>query len=203
MSSSRDPNRSKNLVDNIIPSFHKEDEDGKNPEIRPISILSKAYKRISVIIEDVFTMLAEEADPSNPEECIEFLEGKEDDPSIQMKHLLGFLNQSLYHDYLNITHVMRLKKLDFRDLYGTRSPDLLLTRENMLERLMLTITSYFCMGTELRFLKLAKEEGFEETKDDELWHGKSLQLAVRFLPGDAPLVRHIVSSYQKHHAPVS
>jgi hypothetical protein len=51
------------------------------------------------------------------------------------------------------------------------------------------------MGTELRFLKMQKEEGFEETNDDELWHGKSLQLAVNFLPGDAPLVRHIVTSY--------
>ncbi len=60
---------------------------------------------------------------------------------------------------------------------------------------MLTITSYFCMGTELRFLQVAKEEGFEDTKDDELWHGKSLVLAVKFLPGDAPLVRHIVTSY--------
>lgn len=68
---------------------------------------------------------------------------------------------------------------------------------------MLTITAYFCMGTELRFLKLAKEEGFEETKDDELWHGKSLVLAVQFLPGDAPLTRHIVTSYMKHHSPVS
>lgn len=91
-----------------------------------------------------------------------------------MRHLMGYLNQNLYHDYLNITHIMRLKKMDFRDLYGIRSPDLMLTRENLIERIMLTITSYFCMGTELRFLKVAKEEGFEETKDDELWHGKSL-----------------------------
>ena len=27
-------------------------------------------------------------------------------------------------------------------------------------------------------------------------------LSVRFLPGDAPLTRHIVTSYNKHHAPV-
>lgn len=97
---------------------------------------------------------------------------------------------------------MWLKKIDFREIYGIKSNDLLLTWENVLEWMTLTITSYFCMGTELRFLKLAKEEGFETTKDDELWHGKSLQLAAQFLPGDAPLVRHIVSSYQKHHAPV-
>lgn len=68
---------------------------------------------------------------------------------------------------------------------------------------MLLITAYFCMGTELRFLKQLKTEGFENSPDAEFWHGKALELSVRFLPGDAPLVKHIVSSYAKHHAPTS
>lgn len=70
-----------------------------------------------------------------------------------------------------------------------------------MERVMLLITSYFCMGTELRFLKQMLVEGFEESTDSEFWHGKALELAISFLPGDAPLVKHIVSSYQKHHSP--
>lgn len=57
------------------------------------------------------------------------------------------------------------------------------------------------MGTELRFLKQMQVEGFEESIDSEFWHGKALELAIKFLPGDAPLVKHIVSSYQKHHSP--
>jgi hypothetical protein len=44
-------------------------------------------------------------------------------------------------------------------------------------------------------------DGFKETKDPEFWHGKALELAVTFLPSDAPVVKHIVSSYQKHHSP--
>jgi len=68
---------------------------------------------------------------------------------------------------------------------------------------MLLITAYFCMGTELWFLKQMKIEGFESSNDAEFWHGKALELSVRFLPGDAPLVKHIVSSYQKHHAPTA
>ena len=59
------------------------------------------------------------------------------------------------------------------------------------------------MGTELRFIK--QTEGAEEednTQDAEFWHGKALELAVTFLPSDAPVVKHIVSSYQKHHSPV-
>ena len=35
-----------------------------------------------------------------------------------MKNVLGFLNQNLYHEYMNITNIMKLKRLDFRDIYG-------------------------------------------------------------------------------------
>ena len=96
---------------------------------------------------------------------------------------------------MNITNIMKLKRLDFRDLYGIRSPDLILTRETMIERIILLITSNFCMGTELRFLKQNQAEGFSDTKDAEFWHGKAVELAVTFLPSDAPVVKHIVSSY--------
>ena len=34
-----------------------------------------------------------------------------------------------------------------------------------------------------------------------MWHSKSLEIAVSFLPSDCPLLNHILLSYQKHHAP--
>jgi hypothetical protein len=120
---------------------------------------------------------------------------------IDMRNMLGFLNQNLYHDYLNITNIMKLKRLDFRDVYSIRSPDLTITRENLIERIMILITSYFCMGTELRFLKQKRLDGFENTQDAEYWHGKALEISVKFLPGDCPLVKHIVASYKKNHSP--
>ena len=75
-----------------------------------------------------------------------------------MRNILGFMNQTLYHDYMNITNIMKLKRLDFREIFGVRNPELLLTRESILERVILLVTSYFCMGTELRFLKQIEEE---------------------------------------------
>ena len=126
------------------------------------------------------------------------------DPNdVDMKNILGFMNQNLYHDYMNITNIMKLKRLDFRDVYGNRSPDLILTRENLVERLILLVSSYFWIGTELRFLKQMNTDGFKDTHDAEYWHGKAVELAVNFLPSNAPLVKHIVSSYQKHHSPWS
>ena len=69
---------------------------------------------------------------------------KERDPNeVNMKNILGFMNQNLYHDYMNITNIMKLKRLDFRDVYGNRSPDLILTRENLVEKIILLVSSYF------------------------------------------------------------
>ena len=154
---------------------------------------------IKILVKEEGSEQQEQLDEMDDDELDSARFGPRD--KVDMRNLLGFLNQNLYHDYLNITNIMKLKRLDFRDVYGIRPPDLILTRENIIERIMLLITSYFCMGTEQRFLKSMRFEGFENSNDSEFWHGKALELAVRFLPGDAPLVKHIVSSYQKHHAP--
>ena len=79
----------------------------------PVSLLAKNYKRISCIVEEFLKVLVDEADPTNTDDWIEMLPHQDDDPEIDMRHLMGYLNQNLYHDYLNITHIMRLKKLDF------------------------------------------------------------------------------------------
>jgi len=39
-------------------------------------------------------------------------------------------------------------------------------------------------------------------KQSEFWHAKALDVAISFLPSESPLVTHILTSYQKHHAPV-
>lgn len=64
--------------------------------------------------------------------------------------------------------------------------------------------SYFCMGTEYRFLHQLKEKISEQTferKDSEYWHGKAVETAISFLPSESPLVSHILMSYEKHHSP--
>ena len=104
------------------------------------------YRRIDTIVWEY----SPDDDESEEEKLLEAQGNKH---KIDMWNMLGFLNQNLYHDYLNITNIMKLKRLDFRDVYGVWSPDLMLTRENIIERVMLLITAYFCMGTELRFLK--------------------------------------------------
>lgn len=120
---------------------------------------------------------------------------------VNAENLLGFINQKKLNSYLNISNIMRLKKLDFKDVYSTIDLDLYLLRESVIERFMYVITSYFCMGTELRFLRQLKVQGFKESIEAQFWHGRALEMAISLFPGDSPLVKHIIQSYQKHHAP--
>ena len=72
-----------------------------------------------------------------------------------------------------------------------------LNRDAMLEKIILLTVSYFCVGTELRFLS-QKEENYTK-KDSEMWHAKALHTSCTFLPDECPLVLHIINSYKKHH----
>ena len=89
-----------------------------------------------------------------------------------------------------------------------------LSRDAMLEKIILLSVSYFCVGTELRFLSGASQPGKGPqsmeinsnfggyTKaDSEMWHAMALEAAGTFLPSECPLVSHIIVSYQKHHSP--
>ena len=62
---------------------------------------------------------------------------------INVENLLGFINQKKVNSYLNISNIMKLKKLEFKDVYSTYDMDLYLLRDSILERFMLIATSYF------------------------------------------------------------
>ena len=74
----------------------------------------------------------------------------------------------------------------------------------MLEKIILYVVAYFCVGTEIRFQatkmeKKASAQEYIKVWSSEMWHGKSLQTACLFLPEDCPLVDHIIKSYKKHY----
>lgn len=127
-----------------------------------LSILQRSYISIQPIIQEVYKKLVREEGeaPTLDSKAEKYIQ--DDNPSqkpfkstylgkrtqqesqkVDMRNLLGFMNQNLYHDYMNITNIMKLKRLDFRDIYGVRATDLLLTRENLVERMILLVASYF------------------------------------------------------------
>ena len=84
-----------------------------------------------------------------------------------------------------------------------------LSRDAMLEKLVLLSVSYFCVGTELRFLynqqnnQTSKSKDIESQlsssnytlNDSEMWHGMALETSATFLPSECPLVSHVITSF--------
>lgn len=126
-----------------------------------------------------------------------------------MRHMLGFLNQSEWIASLNIGNIMQITQVQLEDLVALRRNEQELDRSAFLETISFLIVGYFCMSTEIRFVIQLKDEiksfpSFDiskKTAESEYWHAKSLEVAVSFLPSDCPLLNHILLSYQKHHAP--
>jgi hypothetical protein len=121
-----------------------------------------------------------------------------------MKNVLGYLNQNEWIYSLNIGNIMQIAPLTLTDFMTATAPVIELTREYVLEKMCFLCVSYFCIGTEFRFLHQLNEtiSGVSyQRKDSEYWHGKAVELAISFLPSESPLVSHILMSYEKHHSP--
>ena len=123
-----------------------------------------------------------------------------------MRVLLGYLNQSEWMYLLNIGNIMQITPLTIHDLINTPGIQIELARDQVIEKISFLSVSYFCVSTELRFLVNLKDnpnvDPVQIKSESEYWHGKALELSCTFLPSESPLCSHILSSYNKHHAPV-
>lgn len=113
---------------------------------------------------------------------------------------------------LNIGNVMHLQPLctEEMNLHIDNSHEL--SRDAMLQKIILLTVSYFCVGTELRFLNNTSEDKNRagstmdrekrlKKEQSEMWHAQALEASARFLPSECPLVAHVITNYQKHHSP--
>lgn len=99
---------------------------------------------------------------------------------------------------------MQISPLTLQDFMSSTALELELTREYLLEKICFLAVSYFCMGTEFRFLHQLQEmlgEQIYSRRDSEYWHGKAVEISCSYLPSESPLVSHILMSYEKHHSP--
>jgi hypothetical protein len=124
-----------------------------------------------------------------------------------MRTILGFLNQNEWILNLNIGNIMQIQPVKMRDCLNMSRNEQQLSRESFLEKLQLLIVSYFCVGTEMRFI-IQSRQGFmkesvrkEKELEQEYWHVKALEISTAFLPSECPLFNHILLSYQKYHDP--
>ena len=124
---------------------------------------------------------------------------------LDMRAVLGYLNQSEWISNINIGNIMQINPLQIDEFMNLNKNEYQLSRTSFLEKISLLAVGYFCASTEIRFiLQLNEDPHFkkkEKEPESEYWHAKSLEVACCFLPSDCPLVNHILLSYQKHHSP--
>ena len=117
---------------------------------------------------------------------------------------------------LNIGNVMHLLPMSLEELNLHVDNSHELSRDAMLEKIILLSVSYFCVGTELRFLSkqfnagkgnkseqggvMDDLEGNNDFKkyrleDSEMWHAMALESCGTFLPSECPLVSHMIMSF--------
>ena len=125
---------------------------------------------------------------------------------VDLKNILGYLNQGEWTSKLSIGSVMQLQPYKFKDLIEEGQNELELTRESFIQKVSQLCVSYFCYSTEIRFIIQMREDMSFDTpakqKESEYWHAKALEISCTFLPCVCPLLNHINVSYQKHFAPV-
>ena len=175
-----------------------------------------ARKLLPILVELRKKMVPEKAlrDAARPETLESFREDLSDaegftearKQALDMKNILGYLNQGEWTQALSIGSIMQLQPFALRDLLEQGKNELELTRESFIGKVSLLAVAYFCYSTEIRFILQMKEDpAFDpvaKQKESEFWHAKSLEVACTFLPGECPLLNHINLSYQKHFAPV-
>ena len=81
-----------------------------------------------------------------------------------------------------------------------------LSKDEILEKIVMMVVCLFCLGTELRFkyhqnLKCSEHpDKMEEIRaQSERCHANAIHLASIFIPDECPLVPHMINSYKKHH----
>jgi hypothetical protein len=74
------------------------------------------------------------------------------DERIDMRTVLGFLNQSEWIMNMNIGNIMQIQPVRMRDFLQSSRNETALSRESFLEKIQLLIVAYFCVSTEQRFI---------------------------------------------------
>ena len=72
--------------------------------------------------------------------------------AIDLKNILGYLNQGEWTSKLSIGSIMQLQPVMMKDLLEQGKNELELTRESFITKVSLLAVSYFCYSTEIRFI---------------------------------------------------
>ena len=120
---------------------------------------------------------------------------------LNVRNALGVKNSQDWIFNLNIGNVMHLNMMREQELNSKVENTHELTKDTMLEKVVLITSAYFCIATEIRFIlqKDLLDVKLITKKDSEAFHAKALHIALLFLPEDCPLSQYIHQTYCKNY----
>ena len=119
-------------------------------------------------------------------------------PKLDMRSVLGVQRHNDWICTYNIGDMMLLQPLSLYELKNNTGVQAELTRDLMLEKILMTVVSHFCVATEIRFL--ANDNSKTQAQEGRLWHKKALEFGQPFLPSTCPLFMHITNSYMRNYS---
>lgn len=107
---------------------------------------------------------------------------------------------------LAIADVMLLEPVAAAELKGKASIREEFSVDFVLDKVVNVAVAYFCMATELHFLKKSADFDPERDREEycpyrELFHLRALRLLESFFPCDCPLLQHVAQTYQNRFPP--
>lgn len=143
-------------------------------------------------------LLAQRAFPTL--KCLEefFTSGEivlEEDP--QMRSVLGVKTFADWVYLLSISDMMVIQPLTIEDVKQKPQIRAEFAKDLMLHKVAHLAVAYFCISTELKFLRGKQAFNPERDKDGEILHNKAVVLLEALFPQECPLLTHISQTYEK------
>lgn len=119
-------------------------------------------------------------------------------PKLDMRTVLGVQRHNDWIFNFNIGDMMIIQPLNVSELKTSLSVQAELTRDLMIEKILMTVVSHFCIATEIRFLSSSTTK--YQSQEAKIWHKRALEIGTSFLPSSCPLLHHIMNSYVRNYS---
>ena len=119
-------------------------------------------------------------------------------PKFDMRTVLGVQRHNDWIFNYNIGDMMVVQPLSVGELKSNLGVQAEFTRDLMIEKILMTVVSHFCIATEIRFLLSSSSK--YQSQEAKIWHKRALEIGSSFLPSSCPLLQHIMNSYVRNYS---
>ena len=119
-------------------------------------------------------------------------------PKFDMRTVLGVQRHNDWIFNYNIGDMMIIQPLSVCELKSNLGVQAEFTRDLMIEKILMTVVSNFCIATEIRFLSSSSSK--YPGQEAKIWHKRALEIGSSFLPSSCPLLHHIMNSYVRNYS---